>query len=331
MEPGPWSRGSVFVSHMVNTILIIAGVAFVAAAGVLVLSRRRRGGALGARAGRDSDGPATVADTAADLERSKLIVHSLLKGVTENIEALVGDVEAYDSSLEGHKRALNTALTIEGIKELERVLVAEMEALQKDNGRYRTQLEESRATSREQQGRLERLQTDLSADFLTEVPNRRSLDKRLEEEVSRSKRYKGTFSMLVIDIDHFKKVNDRYGHLVGDRVLKAVAKLLDTNKRSTDYLARYGGEEFVLILPELTVDKAKIVAEKLRKKVASSKFHFESTRISVTVSVGLGEIVAARETVEDFFDRVDKALYRAKEQGRNQCEPATRIPKESRA
>jgi diguanylate cyclase len=117
-------------------------------------------------------------------------------------------------------------------------------------------------------------------------------------------------------------VNDSYGHLAGDRVLRAVAKLLDEQKRVSDFLARYGGEEFALILPETPADHAKVLAEKARTMVAGTKFRYEEELIQITISAGVGEVAAHKESAEDLFARVDAALYRAKEKGRNRVELA---------
>ena len=128
--------------------------------------------------------------------------------------------------------------------------------------------------------------------------------------------------LVMLEIDHFKAVNDKYGHLAGDRILRAVAKLLDEQKRSSDFLARYGGEEFALILPETTQDQAIKLAEKTRDKVGRSSFRFEGHTIKVKVSIGVGQVSTPDDTAKEFFGRVDAAMYRAKVGGRNRVELA---------
>lgn len=153
-------------------------------------------------------------------------------------------------------------------------------------------------------------------DSLTGLPNRESYQQRLKQEVERINRYGGKLSLMVCDVDLFKRINDSYGHLAGDKVLKIIARSLQRNLRDTDFIARFGGEEFVILMPETSATEAKIVAEKLRNKIESSPFNFKKEPVQITVSLGLSEF-AQNETADEVFSRADKALYRAKEQGRN--------------
>lgn len=134
---------------------------------------------------------------------------------------------------------------------------------------------------------------------------------------------KGDLSVIMIDIDHFKSLNDTYGHLAGDEVLKKVAKTIQENVRQIDVAARYGGEEFIVLLPEADLALAKIVAERIRKSIESTKTVFNSTTLKVTVSLGIAHWDEARDLSDrDFIERADQALYRSKEQGRNQVSTA---------
>ena len=156
-------------------------------------------------------------------------------------------------------------------------------------------------------------------DALTGLPNRESYQQRLEQEVQRIKRYGGKLSLMVCDVDLFKRINDSYGHLAGDKVLKIIAKSLQKNLRDSDFIARFGGEEFVALMPETTTSEAKVVAEKLRKKIEESPFNFKKEPVQITVSFGISEL-AEGESIEEVFARADKALYKAKENGRNQIQ-----------
>ncbi len=156
-------------------------------------------------------------------------------------------------------------------------------------------------------------------DALTGLPNRESYLQRFEQEVNRIDRYGGTLSLMVCDIDLFKRINDTYGHLAGDKVLKIVAKSLQRNLRDSDFIARFGGEEFVALMPETSVNEAKLVAEKLRKKVESSPFNFKKEPVQITISFGISQFTKG-ESLEEVFQRADDALYRAKEKGRNQVQ-----------
>lgn len=155
-------------------------------------------------------------------------------------------------------------------------------------------------------------------DVLTGVANRAALDERLVEEIERRRRFPTPVSLLVWDIDHFKKINDEYGHRSGDAVLREVARALGARKRATDHLARFGGEEFVMLLVGTALGEAQRVAESLREAVAAMKFGFRGTPVRVTVSCGITELTDADDP-QSAFDRADAALYRAKESGRNCC------------
>ena len=155
-------------------------------------------------------------------------------------------------------------------------------------------------------------------DPLTGLYTRRHLDSNLEREFLRAKRYKNDLSIAVIDIDFFKKVNDTYGHLCGDYVLKEVAYMILDTLRKTDMVFRYGGEEFVAILTETPLDKAVIPLERLRNTVEKYPFEYNGTRFQVTISIGASSTQTETENASEFLDHADKALYSAKNQGRNQ-------------
>lgn len=154
-------------------------------------------------------------------------------------------------------------------------------------------------------------------DPLTGLYNRRHLDNNLEREFLRAKRYKNELSIAVIDIDFFKKVNDTYGHLCGDYVLKEVAYMILDTLRKTDMVFRYGGEEFVAILTETPIDKAVIPLERLRNAVENYPFVYNGEKFQVTISIGVSSTKKETETSGEFLDFADKALYFAKNQGRN--------------
>jgi two-component system cell cycle response regulator len=173
-------------------------------------------------------------------------------------------------------------------------------------------LESTRADNR----RLEELAT---TDALTRLLNRRALLDRLSAEVDRARRFKSHLSLLMVDLDYFKSINDQHGHLVGDAILRQVAALLAANVRTVDVVARYGGEEFVVILPETAVDGATVFAERLREHVRGHRFEVDANRIfHLTCSVGVATFPSPRVTsTDDLFARADEALYRAKSGGRN--------------
>ncbi|MEW6500248.1 MAG: diguanylate cyclase [Thermodesulfobacteriota bacterium] len=154
-------------------------------------------------------------------------------------------------------------------------------------------------------------------DSLTGLLNRRSVYERLEEEIAKHRRFKGPLSCLMLDIDHFKDVNDSHGHLAGDAVLVAIAENLKAHSRKYDIISRYGGEEFLIILPATDLEAAVTVAEKLRQRIADLRVPHAETTLQVTVSLGVAELATTEEEADSLVGRADSALYRAKSGGRN--------------
>jgi len=167
-------------------------------------------------------------------------------------------------------------------------------------------------------------------DSLTGLYNRKHLMETLENEVARSKRHKHDFSVLVIDIDHFKEYNDTYGHLAGDEVLSRLATVFKESVRSCDYVARYGGEEFILVLPEIGPEDGVKAAERIRKKVAKENFAGDGETIQVTVSVGVASYPKDGDDSQSIIRHADTALYKSKESGRNRVVLAGETPKKKK-
>ncbi|MGP1386796.1 MAG: diguanylate cyclase [Thainema sp.] len=194
-------------------------------------------------------------------------------------------------------------------------------------------------TSQKLQIALEKAERLSQVDPLTNVSNRRYFFEQAELEYVRSQRYNLVFSALMIDIDHFKAVNDSYGHQVGDQVISGVAQALAETLRQVDLIGRYGGEEFALLLPETPLIAAATVGERLRQRTAKLTFPVKSkptqphsltaetadqaseqtSSLQVTISVGIAESHKADSRIDDVLERADQALYQAKANGRNQC------------
>jgi two-component system, cell cycle response regulator len=155
-------------------------------------------------------------------------------------------------------------------------------------------------------------------DGLTQIYNKRYFLETLEREISRAHRYRRELSLIMFDIDFFKKINDTYGHLAGDYVLKQLASVIKARIRREDIMARYGGEEFAIVLPEIDSYNAVQFAEKIRKLVEKTLFKFEETKIPVTISVGVSSIIPDMHDPAEFIKAADEKLYQAKSQGRNQ-------------
>jgi len=154
-------------------------------------------------------------------------------------------------------------------------------------------------------------------DKLTNLYNRGCWEECLEQEFKRCRRSKRPASLILFDIDHFKKFNDTYGHAAGDKVLRSVAQAIRHTQRSTDITGRYGGEEFGIILPETNQDQALQFAERLREQIADTIVDWEESPLQITVSAGVAEYSEDLQDYQDWFELSDKALYRAKEGGRN--------------
>lgn len=163
---------------------------------------------------------------------------------------------------------------------------------------------------------LEELYLLSITDPLTRIDNRRRFDDTLAYEVTRAKRYGRPLSMLLIDIDHFKTVNDRYGHLTGDHVLQELAQLVKATAVN-DTVARYGGEEIAIILVETMLEQALAVGDGLRREIEAARFSFQGNDVAVTVSIGCAELKTDDAAPSGLLARADDALYRAKDGGRN--------------
>ncbi|MCS6884157.1 MAG: GGDEF domain-containing protein [Acidobacteriota bacterium] len=163
----------------------------------------------------------------------------------------------------------------------------------------------------------EKLYQQATRDVLTGLWNRSYLNNELDKLISVSNRYRRVFSVVILDIDHFKSINDTYGHDIGDIVLKVTAGIVMSQLRSHDTAARFGGEEFVLLMPETPLEGAQIAAERIRLSVASYDFTNLGYPKQVTVSLGIAQYPLCGSTADELIKRADEALYRAKRSGRN--------------
>lgn len=164
--------------------------------------------------------------------------------------------------------------------------------------------------------KLEEQRRKALLDPLTGIANRAALTERLELEFARIQRNNSSLLLTIIDIDHFKRINDGYGHLAGDKVLKITAQELSKRLRKTDFIARFGGEEYVILLPETPLAEGKKLIETLRLVIQACPFHFRGEPVTITFSAGIGQ-VSPQESLDDAFERIDQALYAAKKAGRN--------------
>ncbi|WP_299002745.1 GGDEF domain-containing protein [uncultured Shewanella sp.] len=153
-------------------------------------------------------------------------------------------------------------------------------------------------------------------DPLTQLPNRAALEERMSLEFRHYQRHKQALWVIIADIDHFKSINDHFGHSTGDKTLQVIAMALKNSLNSNEFVARFGGEEFVMLLPQLTTRQVDIFLNRLRKKIKNIPFKFKNQRITVTVSIGAAKVLK-QEAIQDTFERADAALYRAKNESRD--------------
>jgi diguanylate cyclase len=223
---------------------------------------------------------------------------SLKTAIASRLDSVVGALDQHKDSEQKRQH------------ELEQQLVALTERLREM---------ESQSNAIEQ--RLLEQQRLALLDMLTQLPNRQAYEQRLQQEYERWKRYGRPLTLAVCDIDHFKSINDNFGHLAGDKVLRIIAKTLAKRLRKTDFIARFGGEEFVVLLPETDQQAALQAIETIREAVANCPFHFREKPLSITLSAGIA-VFSGNATPEQVFERADTALYQAKQNGRNRCEIA---------
>ncbi len=176
------------------------------------------------------------------------------------------------------------------------------------------------------QQRIQDLQQMALLDHLTQLGNRRFVEMQLLSRIDEFNRYGWLSGVLLFDIDHFKHVNDTYGHDSGDRALQIVAQTLSTNARPFDAVGRWGGEEFVAVLANVTEEQLKSIAERFRILVAASSVSIGGDEIRITVSVG-GTLIASSDTVDTIFKRIDRMLYQSKQNGRNRVTLETDVIK----
>jgi diguanylate cyclase len=246
---------------------------------------------------------------------ARLVFEGLLEGQVDSIRSVVNNEN--DLGELGHSISEHLGLIIQAMQTFNAEEYHRQTELAEQLRDMQLKLDDMEKLAESAQDAIEEQRKKAMYDSLTGMPNREAYQQRLEQEVQRIKRYGGKLSLMVCDVDFFKRINDAYGHLAGDKVLRIIAKSLQRNLRSTDFIARFGGEEFVALMPETSTSEAKIVAEKMRRKVEESPFNFKKEPVQITVSFGISEF-AEGESAAEVFSRADKALYEAKKHGRNQ-------------
>lgn len=225
---------------------------------------------------------------AADLDQVKLLIQERMETISSSLEQFIKHEEQRNN--DANRRAA--------------ILSDRLKALEQESAQLRVSIHKEREAALK--------------DTLTGLFNRMAYDERVEHEYLRWQRYQTPLSMLMADVDFFKKINDTFGHKAGDKVLQVIAKKMEDSVRKTDMVARYGGEEFVVIMPNTATDNAMAVANKLRTEIEKLQFHYKSDPVNITISCGVSEF-SQDDRPDDVFERADQALYDAKNSGRNCC------------
>ncbi|HEY4366453.1 MAG TPA: diguanylate cyclase [Steroidobacteraceae bacterium] len=285
------------------------------------------------------------------IERSKHEIETLLSqmvGKLDEISQFVAEQNQNQSQSQASNETLNTQLvgemkamgeSVESADDLRQIRTqvrSRLESidrhLQEFRRRETTRTDAMRARNEQMRARVAALEAEANRlhdqlkdeqrlstiDLLTKIPNRLAYEKRIDEELNRWQRFNQPACIAVLDVDHFKRINDTCGHRAGDRVLSVVSKCLADRIRGTDFVARYGGEEFVMILTGTDLANAVRLVDEMRIAVSLIGFHFRGTPLPITISSGITALQAG-DSSSSVFDRADKAMYQAKESGRNRC------------
>jgi len=256
----------------------------------------------------------TIAKSKSRLEKRSKQNKSMRKQITaietslsdvDQIEDLKQQAQAHLNKMQSSLRANETDERTEQIK-----MIALLESMQKritelesKSGNYKQKLIDQRVAN--------------MTDTLTKLPNRMAYEEKIENEFTKARARKTQLCMALIDIDHFKRINDKYGHSVGDKTLQIIAGQIKKNLASTDFVARWGGEEFIILMPDSDLHVSFERLEAMREKISALPFMFKGSRVSVTVSIGLINVKQS-PSIEAAFENVDELLYEAKQGGRNQ-------------
>ncbi|MBC8357303.1 MAG: GGDEF domain-containing protein [Planctomycetes bacterium] len=236
----------------------------------------------------------------------------LLSGLFQWTDGFANDVSQYREVMD----QISTQLDPDGAQADSSQATKLMAKIVQANEHLQKRLNNAEATLQDQAEEITAYMCEARTDTLTELPNRRAFDDELTRRMAEWRRHETPVNVVIVDIDHFKMFNDRFGHAAGDAVLVEVARVLQSATRESDLVARLGGEEFAVVLAGVEASEARRAAERMRKAVASTSFHYEGKSLHITVSCGVAQALTA-EGGTSLVKRADEALYASKAAGRN--------------
>ncbi len=260
-----------------------------------------------------------------ELKKLREDLRQILITILSQVADLTGQTKRYEQFITSSIDVLTEDVSVEDVKKVLGDLIRETKTIGKAGKTIQNELRETTHTLEALKQELEQVKMEALVDFLTGIPNRKAFSDTLDKSIGESRSDNRALSLLLIDIDHFKGFNDKFGHLIGDEILRFVAKKIKEMVRGSDYLARFGGEEFIVILPQTPLSGATVVAETIRSFFAGTKLKAVSTSKNLgTVTMSIGVACYRRdEPLEQFIGRTDQALYVAKNNGRNRVAEET--------
>ncbi len=255
-----------------------------------------------------------------ELERTADSLKAVLVELALSVANVDGVATESNSALNRVKATVNSINLTKGLEACQKLLVREVDSVLKANNTLKSELKNAQEELNYQNRIIEKLHIQATTDSLTQIKNRATFDEYLCSSIKHSRDTGEPLSLIICDIDYFKKINDTYGHTVGDRVLEAMAVKLKVSLRSGDFLSRYGGEEFGVVLLKTTLESAIVVAENMRNAVETTVFNVEGNKMRITLSAGVAG-AEKDDTADTLIKRADMQLYLAKNAGRNMVFP----------